>query len=123
MKELIEKLIALIKSWFKHKDVAINVPPVKTVQREEGRFIGHGNPPPPDRNTRPLWEFKYPPAHYGKSLNIFFGTTTSPIPATLNKDDRYDGPNGIVVKKSSETGLLRIHDRFGSPALKCAIEY
>jgi hypothetical protein len=120
----------VIKSKMDKKKEAVPVVPAKTTQRETGAFIGLGNPPPinpttgkPDPATRPLWQFKYAPTHYGKSLNIFFGTSTSPVLATLNKDDRYDGPNGIVVKKSSETGLLRIHDHFGSKDTICTIEY
>ena len=87
------------------------------------RSTGHGNPLPPDPQTRPLWQFKYKPEHYGQTFKAFFGESTQAVIITFNSKWRYDGPNGIVAKISGETGLLRIHDRFGSPALKCVIEF
>ena len=95
--------------------------PVKITQREDGTFIGLGNPSPPDPNARPLWEFKFPPAHYGASIKASMGDA-APVMIAPNAEGRWDGPGGIVFKKGNR-GLARLHDKFGSKATTCFIEF
>lgn len=114
----------LIKEYLPGNDPAIEQPapvPVVTKIEEQGFYLGAGNPPRPDPAARPLWEFKNPPAYYGV-IEITFGTA-APILATPNASGRWDGPGGIVVKSSDQTGKLRIHDRFGSKNTRCTIKY